>query len=150
MEAEPAAAASLFGDRIDVARDFARELGSRGEELGLIGPLEADRLWSRHILNCVLPAPLLRPGLGGEHRHWTAVALSTAAPQFGVVACFIGTSWSALPAIHHDGRANYAWQFDEYDSPRAASPELLLNRESPRGTADVAQCGTEQIAVGPG
>ena len=66
MEAEPAAAASLFGDHIEVARDFARELGSRGEELGLIGPLEADRLWSRHILNCVLPAPLLRPGLVGD------------------------------------------------------------------------------------
>ena len=66
MEAEPPVAASLFGDRIEVARDFAHELASRGEELGLIGPLEADRLWSRHILNCVLPAPLLRPGLVGD------------------------------------------------------------------------------------
>ena len=51
---------------MDVARDFAHELGSRGEELGLIGPLEAERLWSRHILNCVLLAPLLRPGLVGD------------------------------------------------------------------------------------
>jgi len=66
VEAEPRAAASLFGDRIDIARDFARELGARGEELGLIGPLEAERLWSRHILNCVLLAPLLRPGLVGD------------------------------------------------------------------------------------
>lgn len=66
IEPEPPAAASLFGDRIELARDFARELGERGEELGLIGPLEAARLWSRHILNCVLPAPLLRPGLVGD------------------------------------------------------------------------------------
>jgi len=66
IEPEPVAAASLFGDRIEIARDFARELGTRGEELGLIGPLEAERLWSRHILNCVLPAPLLRPGLVGD------------------------------------------------------------------------------------
>jgi len=66
IEAEPEVAASLFGERIDVARDFTRELGERGEELGLIGPLEAERLWSRHILNCVLPAPLLRPGLVGD------------------------------------------------------------------------------------
>ncbi|MEO5535021.1 MAG: 16S rRNA (guanine(527)-N(7))-methyltransferase RsmG [Pseudolysinimonas sp.] len=66
MEQEPAAAAALFGDRIDVARDFAHELGTRGEELGLIGPLEADRLWTRHILNCVLVAPLLRPGRVGD------------------------------------------------------------------------------------
>jgi len=66
IEPEPPGAASLFGDRIDLARDFTRELGERGEELGLIGPLEAARLWSRHVLNCVLPAPLLRPGLVGD------------------------------------------------------------------------------------
>jgi 16S rRNA (guanine527-N7)-methyltransferase len=66
IEPEPPVAASLFGDRIELAREFARELGERGEELGLIGPLEAARLWSRHILNCVLPAPLLRPGLVGD------------------------------------------------------------------------------------
>lgn len=66
IEPEPDAAAALFGDRIDVARDFTRELGERGKELGLIGPLEASRIWSRHVLNCVLPAPLLRPGLVGD------------------------------------------------------------------------------------
>ena len=66
IEAEPDVAASLFGDRIGLAREYARELGERGEELGLIGPLEAGRLWSRHLLNCVLPAPLLRPGLVGD------------------------------------------------------------------------------------
>jgi len=65
-EAEPLIAATLFEDRIDVARDFARELGARGEELGLIGPLEPARLWSRHILNSVLLAPMLRPGLVGD------------------------------------------------------------------------------------
>lgn len=62
MEAEPAVAASLFGDRVAVARDFAEDLGRRGEELGLIGPLEPARLWSRHILNSVLVAPLLLQG----------------------------------------------------------------------------------------
>ena len=66
IEPEPDVAASLFGDRIELAREFTRSLGERGEELGLIGPLEAARLWSRHILNCVLPAPLLRPGLVGD------------------------------------------------------------------------------------
>lgn len=66
IEPEPDVAATLFGDRIDVARDFARRLGERGEELGLIGPLEPARLWSRHLLNCALPAPLLRPGLVGD------------------------------------------------------------------------------------
>ncbi|WP_445337542.1 16S rRNA (guanine(527)-N(7))-methyltransferase RsmG [Clavibacter sp. CFBP 8614] len=66
IEAEPAAAAQLFGDQIGAARLFADDLGKRGEELGLIGPLEPARLWSRHILNSVLVAPLLRPGLVGD------------------------------------------------------------------------------------
>ena len=65
-ELEPAAAASLFGDRIDVARQFTADLARRGEELGLIGPLEVPRLWSRHILNCALVAPLLNTGRVGD------------------------------------------------------------------------------------
>lgn len=66
LEAEPAAAAELFGERIEVARDFVGNLAAQGEELGLIGPLEVPRLWSRHILNCAIVAPLLRPGLVGD------------------------------------------------------------------------------------
>jgi 16S rRNA (guanine527-N7)-methyltransferase len=66
VEAEPPYAAGLFGDRIDVARDFTADLARYGEELGLIGPLEAERLWSRHVVNCVLVAPLLRPGRVGD------------------------------------------------------------------------------------
>ncbi|RIJ61038.1 16S rRNA (guanine(527)-N(7))-methyltransferase RsmG [Clavibacter phaseoli] len=66
IEPEPAVAEALFGDRIHVAREFASQLGERGEELGLIGPLEPPRLWSRHIVNSVLVAPLLRPGLVGD------------------------------------------------------------------------------------
>ncbi len=59
LEVEPAAAATLFGDRLDLARSFTDELARRGEELGLIGPLELPRLWTRHILNSALLAPLL-------------------------------------------------------------------------------------------
>ncbi|TCL88669.1 16S rRNA m(7)G-527 methyltransferase [Curtobacterium sp. PhB142] len=59
LEAEPAAASALFGDQIETARSFTNELARRGEELGLIGPLELPRLWTRHILNSALLAPLL-------------------------------------------------------------------------------------------
>lgn len=59
IEQEPAAALQLAGDRIDVLRAFADDLGLRGEELGLIGPLEAPRLWTRHLLNSAVVAPLL-------------------------------------------------------------------------------------------
>lgn len=66
LEQEPDAAAVLFGDRIDVARSFTADLAGRGEELGLIGPLELPRLWTRHIVNSALMAPLLRPGRVGD------------------------------------------------------------------------------------
>jgi 16S rRNA (guanine527-N7)-methyltransferase len=66
LEIEPPAATALFGDRIDLARRFTQNLAEQGEERGLIGPLELPRLWSRHILNCAIVAPLLRPGLVGD------------------------------------------------------------------------------------
>jgi 16S rRNA (guanine527-N7)-methyltransferase len=66
VEPEPSVAVDLFGDRIELARKYTADLARRGEELGLIGPLEPPRLWSRHILNCVLIAPLLHPGRVGD------------------------------------------------------------------------------------
>ena len=66
VEHEPEAAAVLFGDRIDLAREFTQNLAQQGEERGLIGPLELPRLWSRHILNCAIVAPLLQPGRVGD------------------------------------------------------------------------------------
>lgn len=66
IEREPDAAAALFGDRIELARRYTADLGQRGEELGLIGPLELPRLWTRHVVNSALMAPLLRPGRVGD------------------------------------------------------------------------------------
>jgi len=58
VEREPEIAAELFGDRIDLARRFTDALAREGEERGLIGPLELPRLWTRHILNSAIAAPL--------------------------------------------------------------------------------------------
>jgi 16S rRNA (guanine527-N7)-methyltransferase len=66
LEIEPAVAGSIFGSRLEKARAFTNDLARRGEELGLIGPLELPRLWSRHILNSALVAPLLKPGRVGD------------------------------------------------------------------------------------
>lgn len=62
LEAEPESAVQVFGDRLDLARRFTADLAAFGEQLGLIGPLEASRLWSRHIINCALVAPFLQSG----------------------------------------------------------------------------------------
>lgn len=66
LEPEPAAAAELFGAQLGQARAFTESLARHGEELGLIGPLELPRLWTRHVLNSALVAPLLRPGRVGD------------------------------------------------------------------------------------
>ena len=63
FEAEPAAAVAIFGDQIDQARSFAQTLANDSDELGLLGPRELDKLWSRHILNSAVVAELVSPGV---------------------------------------------------------------------------------------
>ncbi|MEY4476613.1 MAG: ribosomal small subunit methyltransferase [Actinomycetota bacterium] len=59
VEQEPAEAADLCGGGISLVRRYAANLAKHGEEWGLIGPDEAGRLWTRHLLNCALLAPEL-------------------------------------------------------------------------------------------
>ena len=59
VEQRPAVADVLFGDRVELASGYAELLTAHGEELGLLGPLEYPRLWTRHIVNSALIAPLL-------------------------------------------------------------------------------------------
>lgn len=66
VETEPAVASGLFGEQLEAARAFTANLVAQGEERGLIGPLELPRIWTRHILNCAIVAPLLRPGTVGD------------------------------------------------------------------------------------
>jgi len=61
-EAEPDAVGALFGDRVDLARRLHDDLVSFGEQLGLVGPREIERLWTRHIINSALLAELCLPG----------------------------------------------------------------------------------------
>ena len=44
---------------LEVAQEYVEWLADAGVVRGLIGPRETPRLWSRHVLNCALPAPLL-------------------------------------------------------------------------------------------
>lgn len=83
IEPEPAAAAEIFGDRIEVARAFADALGQHGEERGLIGPLEPPRLWSRHILNSAVIAPLFSGRVGdvGSGAGLPGLVLAIARPD---------------------------------------------------------------------
>lgn len=73
----------LFGDRLDLARSYTSSLAANGETLGLIGPRELPQLWSRHILNSVLLAPLLggRVGDVGSGAGLPGLVLAIARPD---------------------------------------------------------------------
>ena len=58
VSAAPAAAAALFGSRLDRAQRYAQILAGTGVERGLLGPREVGRLWDRHILNSAAVAEL--------------------------------------------------------------------------------------------
>ncbi|MFF2086347.1 16S rRNA (guanine(527)-N(7))-methyltransferase RsmG [Nocardia sp. NPDC058176] len=58
----PAAAARVFGERLDLARRYCAALATAGVQRGLIGPREVPRLWARHILNCAVVGELIDEG----------------------------------------------------------------------------------------
>lgn len=55
----PSSARSLFGDALPQAIGLARLLCGPAVDRGLLGPREAGRIWSRHLLNCGVIAPVL-------------------------------------------------------------------------------------------
>ena len=61
-ELEPVEASRIFGDRIELARGYAAALIRDGDLLGLLGPRELPRLWTRHILNSAVVSELVPSG----------------------------------------------------------------------------------------
>ncbi len=51
-----------FPERVDEIQAFANFLATAGIERGLIGPREGERIWDRHIFNCLPVTQLLPEG----------------------------------------------------------------------------------------
>ena len=62
FESEPEAAEAIFGPQSKLARSYVQKLAQDSDQLGLLGPRELDKIWSRHILNSAVVAELIRPG----------------------------------------------------------------------------------------
>ena len=62
FEAEPESAKAIFGPQIEKARTFAQKLANDSDDLGLLGPRELDKLWTRHILNSAVVAETVKAG----------------------------------------------------------------------------------------
>jgi len=62
IEDVPAEASAVFGANLDKATSYAKALVDDSDQLGLLGPRELPKLWSRHILNSAVVAELLISG----------------------------------------------------------------------------------------
>jgi 16S rRNA (guanine527-N7)-methyltransferase len=84
----PPAAASVFGDRLPLARRYVAHLATTGVEWGLLGPREVPRLWERHVLNCAVLSDLLPDGAAvvdiGSGAGLPGVALALRRPDLDV------------------------------------------------------------------
>lgn len=84
-----AAAAGFFGPRAAAAARYAELLTTEGVLRGLIGPREGERVWERHLLNCLAVAPLLVAGRHvvdiGSGAGLPGVPLALARPDVEVV-----------------------------------------------------------------
>jgi len=54
---------AFFGQNQEKIQSFAALLKTQGIERGLIGPKEADRIWERHIANCIPITTLIKEGV---------------------------------------------------------------------------------------
>ena len=83
------AAAEVFGDRVDLARRYADYLSSEGIVRGVLGPREADRVWSRHLFNSAALAPLIPAGARvvdlGSGAGLPGIPLAIARPDLSMV-----------------------------------------------------------------
>jgi len=86
----PPTAAAVFGASLATAIAFADMLATDGVTRGLLGPGEVDRLWERHLLNCVVLAPQIPPGSSvcdlGSGAGLPGLVLAIARPDLDVMA----------------------------------------------------------------
>ena len=62
VEPVPKVASAIFEEGYEQAVRYSELLARDSEKLGLLGPRELDKLWSRHILNSAVVAELIADG----------------------------------------------------------------------------------------
>jgi len=116
------ASASVFGERLPLARRYAEILASIGVERGLLGPREVARIWERHLLNCAVLQELIDPAEHvvdvGSGAGLPGIPLAIARPDLRVTlvepllrrATFLNEVVAALEldVVVHRGRAEDA------------------------------------------
>ena len=78
-------AARVFGERLELAVQFAHLLMTDGVVRGLIGPREAPRIWERHLVNCAVMSEIIPSGVSvvdvGSGAGLLGIVLAVARPD---------------------------------------------------------------------
>ena len=123
-----------FPERGQEALAYAEFLKGPGIERGLIGPRETDRIWERHILNCIPVSTLMRQGASvldiGSGAGLPGVVIALARPDLKVTLLeplqrrvdFLLEATKDLGIEVHRGKAESEKGQYDYVTARAVAP----------------------------
>ena len=134
--------AQYFPERQAEVRAFAQFLTSAGIERGLIGPREGERIWERHIFNCLHITTLLPQGASlfdiGSGAGLPGVVIALARPDLKVTLIeplerrveFLKEAVAGLEIEVIRGRAQDIKKSADFVTARAVAPLEKLKKMS--------------------
>ena len=160
VPATPGVAATVFGPRLATAEAYVGLLADTGISHGLIGPREAPRLWSRHVLNSAVVAPAFAEGARvadvGSGAGLPGIPLAIARPDLHIVLVeplLRRTVWLAAAVAGlgltnvevHRGRAESLWGAERFGHVTARA--VARTSELARITLPLLQAGGSLVAL---
>ncbi len=131
-----------FPERQEEIRAFAQFLNTAGIERGLIGPREGERIWERHIFNCLPVTQLLPQNTSlfdiGSGAGLPGIVIALARPDLKVTLIeplerrveFLKEATEGLGIEVIRGRAQDVKKSAEYVTARAVAPLEKLKKIS--------------------
>ena len=131
-----------FSERQDEIQAFAHFLTTAGIERGLIGPREGERIWDRHIFNCLPVTQLLPEGTTlfdiGSGAGLPGIVIALARPDIQVTLIeplerrveFLKEATAGLNIEVIRGRAQDVKKSAHYVTARPAAPLEKLKKMS--------------------
>ncbi len=131
-----------FPERVDEIQAFAHFLATAGIERGLIGPREGERIWDRHIFNCLPVTQLLPEGTTlfdiGSGAGLPGIVIALARPDIQVTLIeplerrveFLKEATEGLNIEVIRGRAQDVKKTAHYVTARAVAPLEKLKKMS--------------------
>ena len=131
-----------FPERVDEIQAFAHFLATAGIERGLIGPREGERIWDRHIFNCLPVTQLLPEGTTlfdiGSGAGLPGIVIALARPDIQVTLIeplerrveFLKEATVGLNIEVIRGRAQDVKKSAHYVTARAVAPLEKLKKMS--------------------